>query len=224
MKNLPKPYPLFKDGKLNYKEYKHALWLIYWPVFGLLFLYAERFYNADFKPIESALDAYIPFNELFYIPYMYWFVYLVGTLAYVFFTDSDCFVRMMKFVILTYSTAIIVYFVYPNSQELRLTEFPRDNLLTDCVRAFYNFDTNTNVCPSLHVIGSMAALSALLNIPRFKTFGWRAFNITCAVLISVSTVFLKQHSIIDIFAAVPVCLLGYFLFFGSHTYKSKNVS
>lgn len=208
-----KPAPLFKDGKLNIKDYRHALWLLYWPVFGLLFLFAEQFYPADFVPVYCKLDDYIPFNEFFYIPYVYWFVYLIGTIAYTFFMDKDAFVRMMKFVILTYSAAIIIYFIFPTCQELRPVDFPRDNFLTRLVAAFYDFDTNTNVCPSLHVIGSLAALSARLNTPRFRATGWKIFNITAAVLISVSTVFMKQHSIIDLFAALPWCLLAYVLFF-----------
>ena len=39
-----------------------------------------------------------------------------------------------------------------------------------------------------------------------------AFMVT-TILICLSTVFLKQHSIVDVFAAVPVCVLGYVLSF-----------
>lgn len=219
MITLNKPSPLFKDGKLNIKDYRHALWLLYWPVFGILFWYAEKFYPANFQPVYCKLDDLIPFNEFFYIPYVYWFVYLIGTIAYTFFFDVDNFKRMMKFVILTYSAALIIYFLFPTCQELRPVSFPRDNFLTRLVAAFYNFDTNTNVCPSLHVVGTLAALSARLHTPRYKAVGWRAFNVISAMLICFSTVFMKQHSIIDLFAALPWCVLAYILSFRNNKVK-----
>ncbi len=213
MTTLSKPSPLFKNGKLNTEDYKHALWLLYWPLFGIMFYYCELFYPADFQPVYCKLDDYVPFIELFYIPYVYWFVYLIGTIAYTFFFDKDAFVRMMKFIVLTDTAAIVIFLLFPTCQELRPTEFPRDNLLTDLIAAFYDFDTNTNVCPSLHVIGTLAAMCARLRTPRFKAMGWRIFNIVSGILICVSTVFMKQHSVIDLFAALPWCSLAYLLFF-----------
>ncbi len=207
------PSPVIKDGKLNVQEYKHVFWLIFWPIFGIIFYYLELFYPADFQPVYCKLDDLIPFNEFFYIPYVYWFLYLIGTIAYTFFFDVDNFKRMMKFVILTYSAATVIYFLFPTSQELRPVDFPRDNIFTDLVAAFYDFDTNTNVCPSLHVVGTLAALSARLHTQRYKVVGWRIFNIISAVFICFSTVFMKQHSIIDLFAALPWCVLSYVLFF-----------
>lgn len=74
---------------------------------------------------------------------------------------------------------------------------------------FYTFDTNTNVCPSIHVMGSLAVLTAAWHTPRFRTAGWRAAFAAAAVLICLSTVFLKQHSVLDVIAALPICLAAY---------------
>ena len=106
------------------------------------------------------------------------------------------------------------YLVFPNCQELRPAAFERDNVFTRILANYYQFDTNTNVCPSLHVIGSVAVWCASWHIRPFQTPVWKiAFSLS-AVLICVSTVFLKQHSIVDIFAAIPVCLLAYHFSFG----------
>ena len=66
---------------------------------------------------------------------------------------------------------------------------------------FYAFDTNTNVCPSIHVIGAVACLAAGWHSRRFGTPLWRAVFTVITVLICLSTVFLKQHSAPDVFAA-----------------------
>ncbi len=75
------------------------MWLLlFWPVFGLLFSYAERFYPvAHYFEMHCALDDLIPFNEWFLIPYLFWFVYLIGAVAYTFFFDVKGFRRMMHF-------------------------------------------------------------------------------------------------------------------------------
>ena len=165
--------------------------------------------------MHCALDDAIPFSEWALIPYLLWFVYLIGALAYTFFQDVPAFRRMMRFVIVTYTAATVVYFIYPTQQLLRPEVFAHDNALTRAVAWFYTFDTNTNVCPSLHVIGSAAALFALRDGPRLrKRAWWQATSVLLALCISLSTVFMKQHSILDVLCALPVCALGWWLCYG----------
>ena len=209
-------YRQFRLRKLNTPEFSHIKLLLFWPVFGLAFLALERFRpHAAYHVMHCALDDAIPFSEWALIPYLLWFVYLIGALAYTFFQDVPAFRRMMRFVIVTYTAATVVYFIYPTQQLLRPEAFARDNALTRAVAWFYTFDTNTNVCPSLHVIGSAAALFALRDGPQLrKRAWWQAASVLLALCISLSTVFMKQHSILDVLCALPVCALGWWLCYG----------
>ena len=209
-------YRQFRLRKLNTPEFSHIKLLLFWPVFGLVFLALERFRpHAAYHVMHCALDDAIPFSEWALIPYLLWFVYLIGALAYTFFQDVPAFRRMMRFVIVTYTAATVVYFIYPTQQLLRPEAFARDNALTRAVAWFYTFDTNTNVCPSLHVIGSAAALFALRDGPRLrKRAWWQAASVLLALCISLSTVFMKQHSILDVLCARPVCALGWRMCYG----------
>ena len=156
-------YRQFRFSKLNTPEFSHVWLLLYWPLFGLGFSYVERFYPvAHYINMHCALDDLIPFNEWFLIPYLFWFVYLIGAVAYTFFFDVPGFRRMMRFVMITYSVTLIIYFLFPTCQMLRPEVFPRDNVLTRFIAGFYVFDTNTNVCPSLHVIVCAHLLQARL--------------------------------------------------------------
>lgn len=205
-------YRKLRPGNLCSEQFRHLLYLLYWPIFGLLFAFVERVGVTDnYHIVFSPLDDLIPFNEFFLVPYLFWFVYLVGMIVYALLYETDTFVRMMRYIILTYSAAMLVYLIYPTAQELRPAAFARDNLFTRFLTHFYAFDTNTNVCPSIHVIGSLAVLSAAWNSRRFRTPGWRAAFALAAVLISISTVFLKQHSILDVIAALPVCLVAWII-------------
>ena len=212
-KKFPVPetdYRNFRFSKLNTPAFSHLKWLIFWPVYGILFWYAERFYPVDsYYVMYHPLDDRIPFCEWFVIPYMFWFVYLVGMYLYTLFYDKESFRRLMLFTAITYSAAIVIYLLFPNCQNLRPAVFERDNLLTRFMAAFYEFDTNTNVCPSIHVMGSLAVCTAAWHTPAFSGKGWRIVFTVTAVLICMSTVFLKQHSIIDVIAALPICAIAY---------------
>ncbi|MBQ7875361.1 MAG: phosphatase PAP2 family protein [Oscillospiraceae bacterium] len=214
-------YRNFRLNKLSSPEFSHLKLLLYWPVYGVLFLYVERFYQVDYYyPMHCFLDDMIPFCEFFLIPYLFWFVFLIGIHLYTLLYDVDSFKRLMKYIIITYTAAIIIYFIFPTCQELRPSVFERSNLFTGFLEGFYVFDTNTNVCPSVHVIGSLAVMFTAWNTKGLEAPKWKiAFGIM-ALLICMSTVFLKQHSILDVFAAIPICAIAYPLCFGKGKKKS----
>lgn len=208
-------YRGFRLSKLNTPEFEHLKYLLYWPVFGILFFTVERLWiRPDYFPIHCPLDDMIPFCEAFLIPYLFWFVFLVGIHAYGLLFDIESLKRMMKFIMVSYSIALLVYIVFPNCQELRPSAFERDNILTRIIVGFYQFDTSTNVCPSIHVIGSVGVAACAWNSKHFSTSGWRAAFSVTALLISISTVFMKQHSVIDVLIAVPVCVAAYAAAYG----------
>lgn len=183
--------------------------LLFWPLFGIIFLFLERFrYVPYYFPTYCRMDDYIPFNEWFVFPYMFWFVYVGGMVVYTFFCDKAAFVRLMKYIIFTNTVALLLFIIFPTCQNLRPNVFPRENVLTRFIGRFYQFDTSTNVAPSLHVVESLAVMTAAMNMKQFRTPGWMAFFGTACLLICASTVFLKQHSIIDIFVALPLCFLA----------------
>ena len=205
-------YRNFRLSKINTDEFRHVKLLIFWPLFGMMFSFVERFYKVgSYHVMHCALDDVIPFCEWFLIPYLFWFVYLIGTLVYTFFFDVPAFKKMMRFIICTYTITMVIYLLFPTCQELRPEVFPRDNVLTRFIGRFYSFDTNTNVCPSIHGLGSVAAMLGLLDCRRLQRPRFKLFAVIAALLICVSTVFMKQHSVLDVIAAVPLCLLGHYL-------------
>lgn len=202
-------YRKLRPSNINTPEFKHLFLLLYWPVYGATFWLLERGLSLNYHPVEAAFDAKIPFCEFFVFPYYFWFVFLVGIHLYTLLFDVPAFKKLMYFIIITYTITTVIYIFYPTKQELRPTEFQRDNFCVDIVKALYNFDTNTNVCPSLHVIGSFAVYFTTLYCKPLRTPLWQAILVILTVLISISTVFLKQHSVIDIIAALAVCAVAF---------------
>ena len=203
-------YRKLRPNNLTSPEFRHLFLLLFWILFGLVFFLVEHdLVNTVYHPVWCPLDDQIPFCEWFMIPYMFWFVFLIGMHAYLLLFDIPAFRRFMYFIMITYGVTAIIYICYPTCQNLRPETFARDNFLTRFVRQFYAFDSNTNVCPSLHVVGALATAVGAFDTERFRSAFWRiAFGGT-ALLISISTVFVKQHSIIDVFWAFVLCAAAY---------------
>ena len=213
-------YKDLRPNNITSPKYRHLLLLIYWIIFGIAFRLLEMwgapngngFGHRDFVAIEwPAVDNAIPFCEIFLIPYLFWFIYIVGMHLYTLVRDIEGFKKYMWVIILTYTFCALVYLVFPNKQELRPADFERDNFLTRFMAGFYNFDTNTNVFPSIHVTGSLAVHFALWNDKYFSKPIWRVIFTIITTSICASTVFLKQHSILDVFPAVAISFLSYYL-------------
>ena len=83
------------------------------------------------------------------------------------------------------------------------------------IAAIYAADTNTNVLPSIHALGSLAAVFAAYDCPAFKPW-LRKVYVLLAILICASTVFIKQHSILDTLAGLVLCLPLYWVVYGFH--------
>ena len=208
-------YRELRPSTIRQKRYRHILLLLYWAVYGLMFLGVERifplFFDIHYTAVWCPLDELIPFCEWFVFPYYFWFVFLIVPGLIWFLWEPDAFRHFMWSVMITYTIGVIIFLVFPNKQELRPMEFTRDNFMVDIVRNLYNFDTNTNVCPSIHVLGSVAAMFGLLDCRRLQKPWFKFAVVIAALLICASTVFMKQHSVLDVIAAVPLCLLGHYL-------------
>lgn len=208
MKKPVVDYRNFRFSKLNTEQFSHLKYLYGWIGYFVLYFITENLIPVDkCKVIHTPLDDIIPFCEYFVIPYVFWYLLIVITLVYFALYNVDSFKKFMTFIIVTQIAAMAIYIIFPNRQDLRPTEFERDNFCTQIVSLLYTFDTNTNVCPSLHVAYSLGIASAWLKEKKVY-IPWKIFVVVAAILICMSTTFIKQHSAADAFAALPVCLLA----------------
>ena len=143
------------------ENYRHLWLLSIWVVYLSLFFVIEHVVTEDYWVSYMPLDDKIPFCEYFIIPYCLWHPLLAVMTAYLAFFDAENFKRYMAFIGIGFITTGIFCLLFPNGQDLRLTEFPRENLCTQFVRIIYAADTNTNVLPSMH--------AAARSLPRAST-------------------------------------------------------
>ena len=214
---MPKPqvdYRKLRLHNLNSPQYRHLHLLWGWVVYFILYALTENLIPAEScHVIHCPLDDRIPFNEWFVILYTGWYFLILLSLGYFLLYSVNSFKRLQTYIIIVQALAMIIYILYPSRQDLRPESFPRDNILTDLVALLYAIDTPTGVCPSLHVAISVAIASTWLREESAKP--WLKGGITLICLgVCLSVAFVKQHSVIDILVAIPICLAAeWFVFF-----------
>lgn len=207
MKKPVVDYRTFRLSRINEPQFSHLKILGGWLIYFALYFLTENLIPAEAcHVVHSRLDDIIPFCEWFVIPYVFWYLLIVGSLLYFMLYNIDAFSRMSKYIFITQMVAMAIYIAFPNRQDLRPASFERENFLTWIMNLIYTFDTNTNVCPSLHVAYSLGIASTW--VKQKVPAGFKAFIVGCVVLICMSVAFTKQHSVVDIYAALPVCLLA----------------
>lgn len=209
------------------KKYNHIWILSYGLLYLMWFSYLEKNVTTKYTPMYCKLDDYIPFNEIFVIPYCIWFIYVCLFIAIFFFLDKKEYYSFCSFLFIGMSICLLICTLFPNGQDLRPTSFARDNMLVDIVKSFYTTDTSTNVFPSIHCFNSIVIAIAVYKSSCLRKFKhYKSLLITCITLsisIMLSTVFIKQHSILDMFGALILSACMY-PFIYSDIFSRRKIS
>ncbi|NMA67679.1 MAG: phosphatase PAP2 family protein, partial [Clostridiaceae bacterium] len=184
---------------------------------------AEKHITTDYWVSYIPFDDVIPFLEGFVIFYCLWYPFMILTGLYLLIKDIPAFERYMWFIIFGFTISITICIIFPNGQDLRPLEFERVNLCTRMVEAIYKADTNTNVLPSMHVVGQLAAAIAVFDSKTLKNSFIRTITVILTILVCLSTVFIKQHSILDIFAGIAVSIIVWLIVYRTNIFKSKSL-
>ena len=223
MKKPVVDYRTFRLRKINDPQFSHLKLPLGWVGYFVLYFLTENLIPAEkCRPVHMWLDDVIPFCEYFLIPYVFWYLLIVVSLGYFLLYHVDSFKRLQTYIIVTQVAAMAIYILFPSRQDLRPAEFPRDNFLTQCIGILYSLDTNTGVCPSLHVAYSLG-IASVWTKEKGAPIPWKIFVVAAVILICLSTMFIKQHSAVDFFAALPVCLLAEYIVYGRREKASQSI-
>ncbi len=198
----------------NKARLKHCYIFLYPILYMIGFCLLEKYIRPE-HIIEVPLDRQIPFCEYFIIPYYLWFAYVAVTVAFFFFfLDLGDFYRLTSYLFFGMTIFLVISAVYPNGLNLRPTQFPRDNIFTTMVKGLYYADTSTNVLPSIHVYNSICIHVGISKNDYLSNKKWISYSsLVLMVLIILSTMFLKQHSVIDVITGIVMAVAFYPMFY-----------
>lgn len=195
-------------------KYKHAAYLIYYPIVVLWFKSLEMRNVSVTNWIWAPIDYKIPFVAVFVVPYMLWFAFMAVSIAFLGFRDKPEYFKLLTSIYIGMTICCIIYFLYPHGQPLREPLTGNEKSVFDWLVAnvIYANDTPTNCAPSIHVANSIFTTIALQRSKAIKKYkllliGAHLLNL----LIIASTMFIKQHSVIDAILGVALAAVVYLL-------------
>ena len=192
---------------------------------GIPFLVYTVFYLAWFSILEDKVkipqyvihieaDNHIPFLPAFIIPYEIWFVYVLGTILFFLFTSKNDYWKLFIFLVTGMTLFLLISTIWPNGQDLRPNLRGAEGFFEKWVLHLYRTDTPTNICPSIHVYNSLGVEFAIARSEKMKKHKWiQITSFVLCVLIILSTMFLKQHSVFDVATATVLGILMYYLIY-----------
>lgn len=200
-----------------YRKYKHLFPLAIFLIFYLtVFVYVENRPAYHMHLLASRFDHLIPFCELFVVPYIMWFFYI--TFGVLFFgiveKDRDQCYQLSTNLMIGMALFLLISLIWPNGHTLRPAVLPRDNFFTRLVIMIYSSDTSTNVFPSIHVFNTIAMHTAVRHSTTLKKHPW-AVRISGIIAVSIvlSTMFIKQHTVIDVVGAMGLNLVTWYVLY-----------
>lgn len=209
------------------KDKTLIFYILILPLYLCTFFIAEKLVPSGGFESYLPIDDKIPFIDIFVIPYALWYPFLFYVGLKLLFSDSEGFKKYMSFVGIAFFSIIIINSIFPNEQNLRVDITLYDSVFSKVVGLIYKADTNTNVCPSMHVVGALGALVATYYSKSFGKLS-RALFSALTLFIIASTVLIKQHSVLDIITAIPytvlVWIIVYKLIFRNRGKKMKKIA
>lgn len=161
---------------------------------------------ADAVDVVTVVDTWIPFVKEFIIPYLLWYPFIYGALVYFCFVDRKQYFIALSSVIVGKIICFIIYFFWQ-------TTVPRpivtgEDVFSNLVRFVYSMDQPVNCLPSIHVLTTFIMMIVVYKRKEQHIWEYRIVN-TMGILIILSTMFTKQHAILDVIAGIAVAIAVY---------------
>lgn len=190
----------------------HESWVI-WTLAALLVL-LKAMYPLFNKALPATfifstfVDDLIPFQPVWIVPYVLWYLYLPGVLILLLRRDRNACMTGLLAQIIGITICYIIYSIFQT--EVIRPAIPGTDVFSRMVRLIYSIDNPYNAFPSIHVLG---ASILTLSVIRARGIG-KGTSLVCLVLgglIIFSTAFVKQHVVLDILAGLALAAGSYFV-------------
>jgi hypothetical protein len=155
--------------------------------------------------LTTALDDAIPFVPQWVVIYFLAFVTWVVNGIWITSESKPHGCRFAFSYILALLISATVFLIYPGT--MTRPELTGKGFIMDWMRFLYWIDSPTNLCPSLHVVISYFCWRGTIGCRRIPLW-YKWFSFVFAVLVCFSILFVKQHALVDIPAALIVAELS----------------
>ena len=202
MKNIKR---IYDKNPLKFILEVYAVYLVW-------FFAMEKIPNRNYHIVYSKLDDYIPFYKPAILMYSSWFLMLV--IPFVYLLKRKSYDNMYNIIIpmfLAMYISLIIYVIYPTALDIRVTDITGNDICSWIIRKIQGIDAPNNVCPSIHVSTTVIIYNQFRKILKDNKKS-KAFFLLWSVGICISTMLVKQHSIIDVVCGIILAHAILFVF------------
>ncbi|MFA6081034.1 MAG: phosphatase PAP2 family protein [Patescibacteria group bacterium] len=140
------------------------------------------------------IDDNIPLIPVFIIPYLGYFIYIIATI--IFLWNSSVINIFFVTYIISYIIAGFFWYFIPNG--VKRPVIKGKDIFSKLITLIYKYDDDTNGFPSAHIFGTLICSYFLsLVFPQQTILIWLVNFLIC-----ISTVFVKQHYVLDIVGGI----------------------
>lgn len=194
--------------------------MLVFPMLGWMYHLTNRV-DREVYSLVTSLDQATPFIKYFALPYSIWIFYIYACLLYFFKKDLNLYYRGVVTYTVCALTCFLIYAVFQ-------TTVPRPALVgndpfTWLMSYIYNRDQPFNCFPSIHCFSSYMVMRLIWASP-VRNRRNVALITGMSSLIILSTLFVKQHVILDALAAIALveCVLAAVVFVESVARDSRQ--
>lgn len=185
--------------KRNYiKDFLYLSLMLTLPMLDIIYKMLNNS-TATVHSLMTDMDRSLPFVNTFILPYVTWYGFIYAVLVYLYFKDKETYLKTL----LTYEICILISFII---YSLFQTTVPRpvlsgNDFLTNIVRWVYESDNPFNCFPSTHSFSSYVIFEGVSQ-SKIKNKLIRFVISSMCILVMISTIFVKQHAILDLLGAI----------------------
>ena len=184
--------------------------LVFVVVASLLAYYGTRLITSGIAHHDFALpiDGMIPFVPAFSIVYVLAYVQWAVGLILIAREGGKLCRQVLAGEIISKLLCMILFIIVPTT--MVRAEIQSGDLFSAVMRFIYRIDAADNLFPSIHCLDSWVCFRGAMLMK--KTGKWYSrFSLVFTLLVFASTVLVKQHVIVDVFAGVLAAEIGQYI-------------
>jgi len=156
-----------------------------------------------------ALDRALPVQPVWSVVYLS--LFLAALLPIFVVHQQDLIGRVVRAFLFAWWSAFAIFLLYPTHATIPL-DYHEQGFFPAVLGAIYDSDAQYNCFPSLHVAQCYLAALTCWRVHR----GVGAATITWATLVALSTLFTKQHYVVDVIGGGALAGIAYLIFLRSY--------
>ncbi len=195
---------------LRTHKYAYAI-LVFIPLYACYFALCRI--REPVWTVHSPVDDLIPFVPAFIYFYFLWYLFISIPLIWLAYKSRTDFLRLTLYLVIGMIVCHAFFLILPSTIDFRVQAEAeiagKPGLTAFLCRFIYASDLPRNVFPSMHCFESVAIHIVLCHGEAGRKYRRFLYPVSlfCAVMICVSTVFIKQHSFYDVIGGVALAFI-----------------